>query len=147
MMQQDRLDLRLIPAVDDAPLHSREYQQELREFIGSLQARGFKVSVTIERIEAAAGGSPPTYLGDFAVILKTGAAALVAVIVGWLHSRRGRKVRLKTTDFDASAQTVEEVKQLVKLAATKARKKPAAPQKSLTKKGKKATTKVRGKRT
>ncbi|MGP8243858.1 MAG: hypothetical protein ACLQVN_04985 [Bryobacteraceae bacterium] len=147
MMQESRLDLTLIPAVDDAPLHSREYQQELREFIESLQGRGFKVSVTIERIEAAAGGSPPTYLGDFAVIFKTGAGALVAVIVAWLHSRRGRKVRLKTADFDASAQTVEEVQQLVKLAAMKPRKKSAAPQKSLTKTPKKAATKARGRRT
>jgi len=138
-MPLPRLEVTLIPASDDPPLRSQEYQRELREFVDSLQAGGFKVSVTIELIEAAAGGAPPTYLGDFAVMIKTGAGALVAVILAWLHARRGRKVRLKTKEFDASAQTVKEVKEPVKLATDKSRKKPTAQKKSRAKPQKKPT--------
>ena len=138
-MPLPRLEVTLIPASDDPPLRSQGYQQALRKFVDSLQAKGFKVSVTIELIEAAAGGAPPTYLGDFAVLLKTGAGALVAVIVAWLHARRGRKVRLKTPEFDVSAQTVDEVKELVKLATRKSGKKLGAQRKSGARRQKKPT--------
>ena len=109
------LKLTLIRAADDPPLRSSEYQKGLHDFADSLGTAGFKVSVTLELIEAAGGAGPATYLGDFMIELaRSPLVVVIGTAVGaWLHARYGRKVRLRMGDIEAEAQTAEEVERLL----------------------------------
>jgi len=115
-MNSSQLELKLIPAANDLPLHSAKYQRQRREFAESLESSGLKISVTIELIEAAGGGTPTTYLGDFVIQLihSPGLGLVGAALGAWLHARYGRKVRLRIGEIEAEAQTVAEVEKLLK---------------------------------
>ncbi|MGA3200404.1 MAG: hypothetical protein ABSD89_13520 [Halobacteriota archaeon] len=117
-MEDPRLELTLIRAADDPPLRNQAYQQELRNFKESLQSQGFKVSFTIDLIEAAAGDSQATYLGGFIIqLMHSPLAGVIAAAAGaWLHARYGRKVRLKVGDIEAEAQTEKQVQRLLEQA-------------------------------
>ena len=114
------LSFDLVRAPDER-LRSQAYQQELREFEKSLRSLGFKVTVTIELIEAAAGPDDiTTYLGQFAIELARGplVGVIATVLVAWLQGKYGRKLRLKVTDteIEVEAQTEEQVQSLLKQA-------------------------------
>ena len=117
-MEDPRLELTLIRAADDPPLRNQAYQQELRNFKESLQSQAFKVSLTIDLIEAAAGDSQATYLGGFIIqLMHSPLAGVIAAAAGaWLHARYGRKVRLKVGDIEAEAQTEKQVQRLLEQA-------------------------------
>ena len=48
-----------------------------------------------------------------------------AVVVGWLNSRSGRKVKMKVGDFEAEAGSVIELKKVIRLAQEYQGKPPA----------------------
>jgi hypothetical protein len=93
----------------------------LRDFEQALRANGFTPAVQIRTLDAAAGLSPSTYTGAFELVERA-LPVLALLLGGWLQSRATRKVRLKFDDVEAEAQTVKEVKKLLKL-ATRQRKK------------------------
>jgi hypothetical protein len=110
-------ELSLIPAQDDPPLGSPEYQAELRNFEQDLESNGLEVSPIVEFREAwIPEPIVAPYLGDFIIKL----AAIVGPVLGagvgaWLRGRYGRKVRIKVgaNEIEAEAQTVEEVERLI----------------------------------
>ena len=105
----------MVRTPEDQPLRSKAFQRELRDFIESLEASGFKVGVTIELIEAAAGPDVPTYLGQFAIELAknplVGGAA--SAVVGFFAARYGRKVRLTLGNSEIE-ETEKQVRNLLK---------------------------------
>ena len=116
-MDTPELTLTLIPAPDDPPLKTPAYQAGLREFEQGLQSNGLEVSSIIELREAwtPVPTSAP-YLGDFIIKLAGQVGPpLIAGIVGWLHGRSGRKVRLKVGEIEVEAPTMKEVERLVSL--------------------------------
>src|ERR1051326_6226478 len=111
--EPENLEISLIRASDEAPLRSAAYQRELREFEQALQAQGFEVSDGIDLMESTVSGA--ALLADFFLkFLSSPMAPVLATAVGaWMHARLGRKERLKVGDFEAEAQTVEQVRELL----------------------------------
>jgi hypothetical protein len=112
----DELELHLIAALDDAPSWEPEYQGELFYVNHRLAAGGVEYSCLVEGpgckgpVEAAA-------LGELFIKFTEHAVPVIGTVVGaWLHSKYGRKVRLKVGDIDAEAQTPEEVQGLLERA-------------------------------
>ena len=120
-MPVPELTITLLPALDDGPLRSKDYQRELRHFEESLVAQGLEVGVSIEIRESGVPNTLavviPPYLGDFTIkLVATVGPALGTLIGAWLHARYGRKVRLKIGDIEAEAQNVEQVEKLLRQA-------------------------------
>jgi hypothetical protein len=117
----------LVRAPDDQALSSREYQEELRTFNRWLRSQGVEVSARCYAHDSIGGGGGLS--GEFGVVASAlGPALCTAVgtaLGAFLNGRYGRKVRLRTGldgKIDVEAQTVEEIKQLVKVAAQWRRK-------------------------
>ena len=111
-MKTELVRIFLIPASDDAPLRSAEYQEQLSTFHDALATGGLEPSSKQQLNESF--GAATVYLGEFGVVLgKSLATILPAAIGAWLHAKYGRKVRLKIDDIEVEAQTVEEVEQLL----------------------------------
>src|ERR1035437_4107172 len=107
-MNAPQREIALIPASDDLPLKSPDYQAELRQFKESLDADGLEVSFAFEVRESwrpdTLGFIVPTYIGDFTIALASKVGPpLIAGIAGWLHGRAGRKVHLKVGDIEVDA--------------------------------------------
>ena len=123
-MEDERIRIELLPAPDEK-MEGPEYQQSLRDFADALRANGISRSVGIRTMDAAAGVSPSVYNGGFG--LAAAALPLIAGFLGaWLKGRHGRKVRLKIGkhgEIDAEAQTVEQVRELVKTARKEPKRK------------------------
>jgi len=122
-------DLRLIlvPAADDAPLSSREYQQALSDFVAALRALNVEVVSRAYAFDALEGGGGLS--GQFTVI----AATLAPVITGaagfagaWFQAKYGRKIRVKFGDIEIEAPTLEELKEALRLIEQKLRHDQAA---------------------
>jgi hypothetical protein len=119
-MDITELDLTLIPAPNDPPIRSPDYQAELRQFEQGLHSNGLEVSSTIELREAWIPEliSPP-YLGDFTIKLAAIFGPILGTAIGaWLQARIGRRVRLRVgpDGFEAEARTIEEVERLLERA-------------------------------
>ena len=117
----------LVGAPDDQALSSPEYQEELRTFDRSLRSQGVEVSTRCYAHDSIGGGGG--LAGEFGVIASAlGPAlctALGTALGAFLKGRYGRKVRLRTGldgKIDVEAHTVEEIKELVKVAAQWKRK-------------------------
>jgi hypothetical protein len=137
-METEHLHIFLIPAPDDDPLYSAEYQEQLRAFLAYLKSHGLKPGVQIRSIDAAwepgqLGFNVAKLVGEFGVPVARGLGAILTAAIGaWLHAKYGRKVRLeigKNGGIKAEAQTVEEVETLVRLAEKHATKKHARKRK------------------
>jgi hypothetical protein len=131
-MQTERIHIFLIAAPDDAPINSSEYQEQLHAFLSSLKSHGLHPGIRIQTMDAAWEPGPLGFqtaklVGEFGVPIVKGLAGVLTAAIGvWLHAKYGRKVRLevkKDGGIKAEAQTVEEVKTLVKLAEKHAAKK------------------------
>jgi hypothetical protein len=100
---QPEPDLRviLIPAPDDAPLSSSEYQKELGEFFQSLQSQGVKASARCYVRDAVGAGGGLT--GTFVIVAATlGNIAIVQArkaIEAFLKHRDKRKLKLEVGGF------------------------------------------------
>lgn len=104
------LRLILVPAPDDLPSSSVEYQKELAGFSRALRAQGIETSLSCRAFDAVGGGGGLT--GEFALIVTSAASFITGaatVAAAWLHARNDRKVRLKvsSSELDAEAQTLE----------------------------------------
>ena len=117
-MSAPKIELTLIPAPDDPPLRSSEYQRGLRRFADALSAEGIKFGFSLDLIEAATPTgeiSPPVFLGTF-TFAKALVTAVAGFVVAWLKGRSKRKVRLAIGSdgrVSAEAQTAEEVEKLL----------------------------------
>ena len=113
---EPELRLRLIPAADDSPLSSQEYQRELADFAKSLRAQGIRSSARAFSFDAegAVGGLS----GEFTLIV-TAIAPIVTGVAGaagaWLHAKYGRKMRVKFRDVEIEAPTLDELQKALHL--------------------------------
>jgi hypothetical protein len=112
----DELNLELVPAEADPPMHDPQYQNELHRVEQSLQAQGITVYALVELRKSVGGAS--NYVGEFLIPLaQTIGPALGVVLVAWLRGRARRKARVKFGGVEAEAATVEEVGQLLQRVA------------------------------
>lgn len=115
-MEPEGSQIVLVPGPDDAPERAPEYQDELREFGGSLRAEGVAFSQSAITFDSIEGGGYP--VGAFALALAPFVLpAITRIVVAWLRVHSGRKVRVKVGDTYVQAQTSEEVERLLKAAA------------------------------
>ncbi len=111
-MSRDRIELTLLPGVNDPLLFSNEYQAELSVVDSELRKRGLELEATSFAAHQAADGM---HLGQFVVTLGPPIVAAVAGVAGaWLQARYGRKVRLKFGDPEVEARSLQEVEDLLK---------------------------------
>jgi hypothetical protein len=114
-MNQDCLQLDLLPGPDDPPLNSADFQKSLGNFLNSLQEQGLNPSWRAFTRDTVGGGS--TLLGEFFIPLaQTLAPAFFTLLGAWLTARGGRKVRLKIGNIEAEATTVQDVEALLQTA-------------------------------
>lgn len=118
--KEPEFSLVLIPAPDDAPPQSAEYQTELQAFAQSLTAHGIEFNSLIHFRESAIGGA--FNLGEFYFFTVRILPILLVPLTVWIRAKYRRKVKLKFKDVTAEATSVEEVEKLLK-AAMKYRKK------------------------
>lgn len=119
-MSQDTktTELVLIPASDDAPLFSQEYQTELRAFAKQAGARSQRAFA----MDSIVGGGGP--LGEFIFDnSSTLITALTTICVVWIKARSGRRLKLKVGNTSVEANSVQEIESLVKQAKTLQNKK------------------------
>jgi hypothetical protein len=110
------LQFSFIPAPNDAPTNSIEYQQELLQFENAAHAQKLTIAsrVTFQKFM----GGQNVSLGEFTIklaeiVVPALGTALGTIIGAWLQARSGRKVRLKVGEVEAEAQTVEDVEKLI----------------------------------
>jgi hypothetical protein len=112
-MDGNSVQLNLLPAADDPPPFSDEYQAELEDIDQRL--RRYPLGVTGFAWHQA---GPGTLLGQFVVSIGPAFMTGIAAVAGaWLQARFGRKVRVKFGDIEAEARTPEELEELLKRVA------------------------------
>jgi hypothetical protein len=96
--------IRVVPAEDEAPVFSREFQAEFRELRKALRDNGLEAEspfMTLDSADAVSG-----FIGELVIPFAKIAAPVVGVVVGaWLHSKAGRKVKIKVGDVQVEATT------------------------------------------
>lgn len=105
----------LVNAADDPPTFSVEVQADLRNVIAALHANKIEADapfMTLDSVDAVGG-----YTGEIAVLAKALGPVLTGILGAWLQSKAGRKVRLKDGDIEVEARTVQEVGELLNMAA------------------------------
>ncbi len=137
------IKLSVIPARDDPPFATKEYQEGLWDLDMRLSSLGLDVSSraisntpkvskkrrlrdgTLKRVKPSARKyHVGVHLGAFAIKASSASVtALAAVLGAWLNARYGRKVRLKVGQIEAEAQSVEEVERLLESASLVSRPK------------------------
>jgi hypothetical protein len=118
----EELSVIMIPAPNDPPKPSKEYQAELRLFTQSMRAQGIEYRSRDYLVEVTSGVG--FALGEFLVVAKALSTPALAGLVGaWLRGKYGRKVKLKYKDLQVEATTVEDVERLVKLIQEREKKK------------------------
>ena len=113
--------LMLIPAPDEPAKSGRHIPLPSRRMnAAALLARrgipGLAGGFMGRSLSKGIGGISAGPLPDLMSILGPAMTAGAGVAVGWLQGRAGRKVRLKVGDTEAEARTVDELKELMKLA-------------------------------
>lgn len=107
-MQINKIELILVPAQDDAPLFSAEYQAELQQFA----SKAHPSSQRVFAMDSATGGGGP--IGEF---IFNNASTLIKAVstvgVAWLTTRFGRKLRLRFDDIEIEANSLNEVKDML----------------------------------
>ncbi|MCR0985855.1 hypothetical protein [Roseomonas populi] len=95
-------------------ISSPAIQRELRELTRPLVSLGAHPRLRAHDADA----TPAVRLGQLALTLGPAAiTGLTAAAATWLQARTGRKVKVKFGDVEAEGATVEEVRQLLELAA------------------------------
>jgi hypothetical protein len=105
----------LVNAPDDPPTFSAEGQVNLRSVIVALEENKIEADapfMAVDSVDAVSG-----YTGEIAVLAKAFGPALIGILVAWLQSKAGRKVRYKDGDIEVEARTVEEAAKLIDMAA------------------------------
>ena len=110
-----KIRLYLLNASDDPPTFSAEGQVPLRTMMAAFKENEIEVDapfMTLDSVDAVGG-----YTGEIAVLAHAFGPILVGILVAWLNSKTGRKVRLKDGDVEVEAATVEDVGKLLEMAA------------------------------
>ncbi len=110
-IDSNRINLTLVPAIDDPPYRSAEYQRELSEVHQGLRGIDARLSVLMEFQDAVDASS---FLKGGFTIAKTALTKAIPIITARFAGRAGRKVRLKVGDVEAEAHSVAEIKELLK---------------------------------
>jgi len=112
----------LVPARADERLSSPEFQGDLSNFAKAARADGVNLSARHFVHDAVCGGGGLS--GEFGVVVSTLGPAIVGALAtalgAFIKGKYGRKVRLRIGldgEVEAEAQTVDEMKALLKLAA------------------------------
>lgn len=105
----EEIELVLVPASDDPPPFSKEYQTELRDFTrqaGAYSQRAFAM-------DSIVGGGGP--LGEFIYDNPGKLLTALTTICGiWIKARYGRKLKMKVGNVVIEANTPQEIELLVK---------------------------------
>lgn len=112
-MDTDDIGITLVAASDDAPLESNAYQKELSDFVAELRAHNIRYSPQFRTMDAAGGISPGWYTGAFAIAKET-LPIVLGLLVVWIQSRKGRKVRIKNREMEVEAPTVRELRKILR---------------------------------
>jgi hypothetical protein len=124
---QAEAKIRLVQSTDDPPLFSSEAQTELRGVRDAFRAESIDASASFMVMDSPdAGGG---YIGEFIIPLaQIGAPAVAGIVVAWLHSKFGRKVRVEFYADGAikrvEAQTPEQISSVIELARREAQPRP-----------------------
>ena len=101
----------------------------IQEELGKLTRPFAKPGVYLSYFMRDDDATPAINLGQIALALGPAAiTGLTAAAATWLQGRNGRKVKIKFGDVEAEGATVEEVKQLLELAAEAQARAPAEEQ-------------------
>jgi hypothetical protein len=119
VMNSERLKIKIMPAAEEGPLTSEGFRNAVGDFYDAVRKDGIEVQPTHYVFDSVAGGGGLNGAFDFAA---TALPAVSGLVIGWLTARAGRKVRLKVGDIEVEAQTVEQVKELLKLAEKQKKK-------------------------
>jgi hypothetical protein len=112
--KMEKLEIRLQRAPDDPKLADPKFQEELRGFSKALRSAGIDYSQRAMAFDAADGLGYP--LPEFLIAFSAPIAALAALCGAWVQGRYGRKVRIKISDVEAEARTIEAIEHLLKRA-------------------------------
>jgi hypothetical protein len=133
--EEAEITIHLIPAPDDRPLDSAQYQTELGAFDSTLRSHGIVPQRVLRGLEAVAGaGEPAVWLGQFVVVAKAitpvAISGVVTAIGGYFGARRGRKVEIEVgkngriARFKASGYTPKAAERLSRMLLDENRKMP-----------------------
>ena len=102
----------LLNAPDEPPKFSAEGQSGIRNVVMALRDKQVEADASFMRMDAvdAVGG----YTGEIALLLQAVGPVLIGVLVAWLQSRAGRKVRLKFDGIEVEANNAQEVADMLK---------------------------------
>jgi hypothetical protein len=88
---------------------NKEYQLHLKQFYKDISIEGVKVTPNLYVMDSIDGGT--LFTGKFLLSLADKSYTLIAAIFGaWLHSRYGRKIRIKVGDIEVEASNQEDLK-------------------------------------
>ena len=115
------LQVTMIPAPDDPDEQNPIYQEELAAFARYLARSGIEYRATPGKL-LFTDASAFNFAGTFVIAVKAltpMAKPIIGAIVGYLHGKNGRKVRVKVSPegIEVEAHTEEEVERLLKRAA------------------------------
>jgi hypothetical protein len=96
--------IRLVPEADEPPVFSHDFQAEFRGVKASLSENGVQVEapfMALDAVDAVSG-----YTGELLITFVQFVGPAVGLVVGaWLHSKAGRKVKIKIGDVEIEATT------------------------------------------
>lgn len=102
-------------ASDESPTFSVQGQASLGDVIAFLKKNKIEIDapfMTLDSVDTVGG-----YTGEIAVLATAFGPVLTGILVAWLQSKAGRKVRLKDGDIEVEARTVEEAGKLLDMVA------------------------------
>lgn len=105
--------LSLTPAKQEPPLQSPEFQGELQELVASLKAHAITASPRIFFRDAAGAAAYLTGVVTVSGMLCILAPAIRDILVAYVNRNKGRRATLEFPGFKASAQTAEEVREML----------------------------------
>ncbi|HUN25392.1 MAG TPA: hypothetical protein VMU67_03720 [Steroidobacteraceae bacterium] len=107
-----RVGLRLLPAPDDPPINSPEFQRTLGEFTDTLSSTGITFQQRSAVFDSATADG--YHLAEYALqVSRVAIPTLGAVLIAWIRSRARRSVTVKLADIFITARTAEEVGDLL----------------------------------
>jgi hypothetical protein len=109
------LQISMIPAPEDPPWRSDDYQSELRNLGLKLRSDGLELRDV--GTQSAREGCIACISGEWRVNLGATLGSVLGVPVGsWLQARRGRTVRLIVGEIEADVRTTDELLSVIKTA-------------------------------
>ena len=109
------LHVSMIPAPEDPPWRSDDYQSELRNLGLALRADGLEIREV--GAQSVREGCIACISGEWRVKLGATLGSILSVPVGsWLQARRGRTVRLVVGEIEADVRTTDELLSVIKTA-------------------------------